>query len=534
MIWSLQIGWIIAEGVFMEIGNSNFFKMDSFIIEEIINRAIKCMQVDVIYLINESEVCFEKIDPDVKIEKVESVYDCNEDGIVYIHIHESMQFEAIYPFIVQYRKEKDFIVYLDENVKIDERKEIRITEAFDLTNVSSIQGKVFLLGKTFEYDRTIITPENFKVLAIIHCYNEADIIEKTISYLLSQKVDVYLLDNWSEDGTYEICQRYYKDFPESIYLEHFPSEGKTEQFEWYNQLEYTEKLSRRLNYDWYIHYDVDEIRISPWKGTNLRDTLYQIDQKGFNLVENGVINYKITDDNEKNIFMQDAYFEIPKQLSYYQQTKTWKKTSEIDLKTSGGHLAVVNNPKLFPLKILDRHYPLRNIAQAEKKINKYRIPRFQKENKERGWHGHYQKIKDRKELLYSKDELIKWNDSTFFDYYIPLFMGCGIKREKEREFDIEQFKGKNVVLYGCGVYGNELYKSYSTELNVVMWTDSNYFNKSECLGRKIDNPERIKNVVFDYVIIAVKNEEHHRVIRHKLELYGVDADKIIWLEECLI
>ena len=47
-------------------------------------------------------------------------------------------------------------------------------------------------------------PDEFKVLAIIHCFNEVDIIAQTLEYLFSQQIDVYVMDNWSDDGTYEL------------------------------------------------------------------------------------------------------------------------------------------------------------------------------------------------------------------------------------------------------------------------------------------------------------------------------------------
>ncbi len=50
-----------------------------------------------------------------------------------------------------------------------------------------------------------VPPQLVRVLAIIHVFNEQDILKAAVSHLLSQGVDVTIVNNWSSDGSYEIA-----------------------------------------------------------------------------------------------------------------------------------------------------------------------------------------------------------------------------------------------------------------------------------------------------------------------------------------
>lgn len=45
---------------------------------------------------------------------------------------------------------------------------------------------------------------NIKVAAIIHTYNELDILEEVIDHLISQGVEIHIFDNWSTDSTWDL------------------------------------------------------------------------------------------------------------------------------------------------------------------------------------------------------------------------------------------------------------------------------------------------------------------------------------------
>lgn len=271
-------------------------------------------------------------------------------------------------------------------------------------------------------------PKTFKVLAIIHVYNEEDIIKKTVDYLISQGIYVYLLDNHSTDSTFNIIKSLKKIYGSKLFFESFPKNKYDNKYNWQKQLKRTEIISRSFDFDWYIHYDADEYRISPFDGVNLKDFIYYADQLGCTLIDNTLIDFKLTkNDSKTNIFMKDSYFDFNHRTGAFLQIKTWKKTKKINISDTGGHLAVVDNPKVCPFKILNRHYPLRNVEQANRKIFIDRIPRYSNKERKKGWHIQYDSIKNEKDFIFDKEYLIKWNRNTVDEYFIPLFFGIGIE-----------------------------------------------------------------------------------------------------------
>jgi len=374
-------------------------------------------------------------------------------------------------------------------------------------------------------------PDDFKVLAIIHTYNESDVIDMLLQYLLDQGLDVYVVDNWSTDGTYEKIQCYSESVPKRVFLERFPEGGRTEYYEWYHQLQRTEEISRKLSYQWYIHYDADEMRVSPWINVSLRDAIYYIDSLGYNLIENTVIDFKLTDDKAENLFMKDGYYDFGHKETHFLQTKTWKKSDSLQLKESGGHVAVVPEPKIFPLKILNRHYPLRSMEQAERKIFRDRKPRFEKEKRSRGWHGHYDSIHNKMELISELSGLLKWDNKSFYDYYIPLFLGCGIRIDEGKvpfEVCIPEIENHDIIIYGAGNVGKAIYRKYCAACNIVAWADKNYQILPDIYCEKICPPESLKEKKYDYIVIAIQEKAVAKSAKETLEKMGMDKGKVVY------
>lgn len=467
--------------------------------------------------------------------KIEQIFltDINDfipGNFLYLKIDSEKTLKNIIIWMEKYNNnDDDFLLYLPYGMKVPFEFNKLLGKPFQLKNFSNNNGNFYLKGKTFQYTSKKI-PINFKVLAIIHIYNENDVIFKLLEYLLGQELDVYIIDNWSDDGSYEIVENFRKRFPERIFLDRFPEEGPSEFYEWYNQLEKTEEISKKLSYDWYIHYDADEMRISPWENVTLRQAIYHIDKLGYNLIENTVIDFKLTENSDESIFMRDTYFDFGHRISHFMQIKTWKKTEYINLRDSGGHFAVVRNPKIFPLKILNRHYPFRNVEQAFKKVFEYRKPRFEKEHKERGWHGHYDLIQEKKDFIQDPINLLKWNKDLFYEYYPPLFMGCGVFVEKtENDYDIcfPKMYNKKLIIYGAGRIGKKFYCAYSQTCNIIAWVDQRYETIPYLFCEKIISPSVVYKMDFDYLIIAIGDDYTKNEIKNELIKNGVNINKII-------
>jgi len=267
-----------------------------------------------------------------------------------------------------------------------------------------------------------------KIAAIIHVFNESDIIGETIQFLISEGIHVHIIDNWSTDNSWEIIT----SFPEEqVSRERFPFEGPSDHYEWFKQLEYSEQVASRLPFDWFIHYDADEFRYSPWQGVSLQNAISFVDELGYNAIDFTVLDFRFTTDNdavtagfEKNI----PFFEFGKRPGHFLQVKAWKKQNQpVDLKNSGGHNVLFEGRKTFPIKFLTKHYSLRSTQQAIKKLQQHRLPRVQKELSERGWHSHIGLLIEQQNKGWNKADLIQWNDHSFHkDLLLERISGVGI------------------------------------------------------------------------------------------------------------
>ncbi len=499
------------------------------VIAEIINRLLNCMETDCLAVYGRTGSELESVYSTIKMKHIAQLEESIQYEVLYIACKDYIEFSKILPWIEQNRDRIIIIVYV--RIRVDNQFEVKKEQGISFQHIEFLtqKGQVLLFGKFFENADDVVVPKEFKVLAIMHVYNEADILKKTIEYLLSQNVDIYLIDNWSDDGSYEIAKKYQQQNSEHIYLEQFPINSKNDYYDWYHQLERTEQIAMELEYDWYIHYDVDEVRISPWKNRNLRETIYYIDKLGFNAVDNTVIDFKLTRGNTENIFMRDTYFDFRHYKAGFRQRKTWKHGKSIDLKSTGGHIARIEEPKIFPLKILNRHYPLRDLEQAKKKIFMDRKPRFVKEKKELGWHGHYDDIVSDEDLFTEKTGLIMWDDSVYDNYYISLFMGCNISMDQESDpFDIcvEYFLGKRVVLYGAGRYGMYCCEKLLGNAEIVAWVDKDFEYLPWAFCIKIRSVNCLSELEFDAVLIAIQDSKIWQEVKDMLISMGVPDQKI--------
>lgn len=269
----------------------------------------------------------------------------------------------------------------------------------------------------------------FKVAAIINLFNEADIIEAVVRHLVSQDVEVHLVDNWSDDGSYELCMTLVEQGLVKQ-LKRFPDE-KSCHYEWALQLQHTVDYASKLDADWIIHYDADEIRCSPWRDLTLNQAVQFVDSLGYNAIDFTVIDFRFTAFNNDELFSQNKfqYFEFNKIEANTKQVKAWKnKRQLVNLHSSGGHEAIFDGRRVYPIKFLIMHYSLRSQHQAQKKIFINRKPRIQKEKAELGWHVHFDQYEHIDFIEpWQESELIAYDRIRFYDeFLIERLSGCGL------------------------------------------------------------------------------------------------------------
>lgn len=232
----------------------------------------------------------------------------------------------------------------------------------------------------------------FKVCAIMSVYNEEDIVYETVTKLINGGVSVFVINNGSTDQTIEKIKCLVGKGVIDILNFETKEDGKRV-FKLSSILEQVELIAKKLQYDWFLHVDADEIRYSPWLNYSLNEGIERVDFEGFNLINFKLYNFRTTTDYE---FSQDYensmqfFTESDKHSNI--QIKGWKKNNEVSLSKYGGHIVQRDNPQLYPLQFIHKHYPIRGINHGFKKLNFERLGSYSQEEIKRGWHKHYEEI----------------------------------------------------------------------------------------------------------------------------------------------
>ena len=251
----------------------------------------------------------------------------------------------------------------------------------------------------------------FKACAIMALHNEADIVQESVKKLIDQGVDVYLIDNNSTDGSVEkVSESVGKGIVDIETVKFF--EDGNEVYDWTSILKRKEEIAKKLDYDWYLHVDADEIRYSPWAGVSLREGLERVNFEGYSLVDFKLFNFRITHnisfafdyENSMNLYSAIEDFNTI-------QVKAWKKCGSIQLTPHGGHLAEVQNANIYPLRFILKHYPIRSAAHGQKKVFMERMKRFTRKEREKGWHVQYNHLIDNNEeqFFWQPEHLCKFS-----------------------------------------------------------------------------------------------------------------------------
>jgi glycosyltransferase involved in cell wall biosynthesis len=248
---------------------------------------------------------------------------------------------------------------------------------------------------------------SFHATAFICCFNESDILWWTLRHLQEQGIGVHIVDNWSSDGSAEIAH----DFKLQGY-ERFPAEGPSKYYSWRLLLQRVEELAYQSKADWIISHDADEIRRSSRAGESLLDGLARVDRGGYTAVNFQVYHFMPVDD----LYVGDPerhfrYYTTGHGDCQMRQVKAWKRTDvKVDLASTGGHFArfprVLVSPEFFVLK----HYPLRTSAQAERKVLRERVGRYDPVERAMRWHVQYDGLAASRQWLLKPEDLTLWND----------------------------------------------------------------------------------------------------------------------------
>jgi hypothetical protein len=223
-------------------------------------------------------------------------------------------------------------------------------------------------------------------------------------------VHVHVIDNWSNDATPEILERFAAH--PAVTWERFPQSGDTGHFELERLLGRVEEVAADSGADWVIHHDADEIRESPWPGVSLVEALWAVQQWGYNCIDHTVFNFRPVDNSWSpgdDLASSFPWCEFGNTPADFLQIKGWKpQATRLSMASNAGHQVQFDGRRVFPYKFLLRHYSIRSQEHGERKILRERQPRWSPDERAKGWHVHYDHYNEQTSFLWKKEGLLRW------------------------------------------------------------------------------------------------------------------------------
>ncbi len=205
-----------------------------------------------------------------------------------------------------------------------------------------------------------------RVIAVLATYNEERFIEACVGNLLQQGLEVYLIDNESTDRTVELAER--RLGRALAGMETMPRAGV---YRWRRLLECKEKVAARLDADWFVHVDADEIHVPPRSYRTLHEAFAAVDQAGFNAVnfqEFTFVPTRESPDHDHAGYLRTMRWYYPFLPAHPHAVRAWKRqVGPVDLASTGGHRVQFPGLRLFPESFRMRHYLYLSVAHAERK-----------------------------------------------------------------------------------------------------------------------------------------------------------------------
>ena len=242
-----------------------------------------------------------------------------------------------------------------------------------------------------------------KVLAIVCAYNEADIIGWTVRHLKRQGCGVLVIDCQSTDDTQAVARQ----AGAMIHVYQRPPVS------WHALLGKVEEICAFQStkaYGWCMLCDADELRCDGLHGFTLADGFECVQAGGFNAVDFHVFTFHPTDNGFDGSQDPEQYFRFYSGDPLNQrigQVKAWRNVGPVSLAASGGHQVQFPGRRVYPVKFLSKHYPIRSQAHGERKVFEERKWLDQAQGR-KDWHVQYNGIVPGHSFLKDPKYLMEW------------------------------------------------------------------------------------------------------------------------------
>lgn len=249
-------------------------------------------------------------------------------------------------------------------------------------------------------------------LAFTYCYNEADILPHTLRRMRDSGCDLYVLDNWSTDGTRRAVIDGFVGRG-LVACELFPAERPPEWFDLDAILRRIEAVHDGLVHGWALLFGADEVLEAPWPGVSLAAGLERVAAEGYNAIDFATACFHPVDDSWTPADDPVSYFRYWTRGRYQGNLRAWNSTGAIRF-LHGGHDMAFDGRRVYPTRFILRHYPFRTQAQAERKVFVERRPRYAPANRAKGWHMHLDHIRPGHRFIQEPAGLREYDPATFY------------------------------------------------------------------------------------------------------------------------
>ena len=239
-----------------------------------------------------------------------------------------------------------------------------------------------------------------RILACGVVHNEIDNLPYLLDHLKAQGIEVFIYDNFSDDGTWEYLQK------NGTQCARISSAGA------FSLVEFIEKRMekwREVQPDWCIFLDADEFPLT-FQFSTLEEFIEDRDRKGFNVIQQTRINFRPTGSEDfsqgdpRKIYRY-YFISLPGGRGHPQCDRIFKFSD--GMKSCGGGHFIKRPDKRVSIESLDNpifHYTMRENAQEKT------LQRLERRNKDEvtvklGWNKHYRKFVTNDEWIWDKDKL---------------------------------------------------------------------------------------------------------------------------------
>lgn len=217
----------------------------------------------------------------------------------------------------------------------------------------------------------------FTAVALICARNEQIHISRCLGDLISDGIQVLLIDHESTDDTVALARKFLGHGLLDIVS--MPWSGT---FSLRQQLIFKNQLIQQLDCDWVLHVDADEWLSTPTKDQTLIAGLSEVDAAGWNCVDFNEFVFVPTAEelplDDYRTSMLTYYF-----IQHGPHMRAWKRSVGLTNIAGAGHELQGPRVTVYPKPYILRHYIMLNYSQG---LQKYRERNFAQEEIDRTWH----------------------------------------------------------------------------------------------------------------------------------------------------